>query len=211
MPRLRLPSVYPITDTRVSGLTHLEQVRRLIDGGATLIQLREKRASPREFYSEALGAIEYAHARGVTVIINDRADIALATGADGVHLGQDDMPPAAAREILGLDAIVGYSTHSVEQAVEAAGQFIDYIAIGPVFNTQTKENPDPNVGFEGLAAVQSAVPNLPIVAIGGIDRSNLRAVLTSGADSAAIIGGLFTHTSGISDAMQELLMAATDS
>src|SRR5438034_7503933 len=124
-----LPRIYPITDAHISGLSHAEQVERLIVGGAKLIQLREKNASPRQFYDEARQALIVARAKGVPLIINDRADIALALRADGVHLGQDDLPPLDARRLLGRDAIIGLSTHSVEQAILASAQPVDYLAI----------------------------------------------------------------------------------
>jgi thiamine-phosphate pyrophosphorylase len=204
-----IPSVYPITDTSISGLTHLEQVTRLIDGGATLIQLRGKRASPREFYEQAVECVAFARARRAKIIINDRADIALMSDADGVHLGQDDMPPEAVRRLLGDGKIVGYSTHSVEQAIEAAKLCVDYIAIGPVFQTHTKTDPDPVVGLEGIAAVRAAIGVVPLVAIGGIDLSNIAAVLNAGADSVAMIGAILTHPLGIEQAMREALIAAS--
>jgi thiamine-phosphate pyrophosphorylase len=185
-----LPKLYPITDRRLSGLSHTEQVARLIDGGATLIQLREKHLSPREFYVEAEEALRVARARGVKLIINDRADIALALGADGVHLGQDDMPPEAARALLGGGAVVGFSTHGVEQAIAAARLPVDYIAVGPIFKTASKENPDPVVGLEGLRRVREAVGRLPLVAIGGVTRENAPSVLDAGADSVAVISAL---------------------
>src|SRR6266545_3158981 len=120
MPRpFYLPFVYPITDTRLSGLSHAEQVRLLSLGGASLIQLREKQSSALEFYEHAKGAFAVAAQTGVHLIINDRVDIALAVGASGVHLGQDDMPPEAARRLLGPEPIIGYSTHNVEQALNA--------------------------------------------------------------------------------------------
>src|SRR5919198_2181410 len=134
-----LPKLYPITDRRLSGLSHAEQVARLCEGGARLVQLREKHLSPREFYSEAEAALKVARERGAKLIINDRADIALALGADGVHLGQDDMPPEAARALLGRGAIIGYSTHGAEQAAAAARRPVDYVAIGPAFATSSKE------------------------------------------------------------------------
>ena len=190
MAPLILPPVYPITDRMISGLSHVEQVRRLIDAGADFIQLREKHLSPREFFEQARKSVAYAHERGARIIINDRADIAAAAGADGVHLGQTDMPPIAARDFLGPDAIVGYSTHSVEQALEAVGFEVDYVAIGPAFATATKENPDPVVGVEGVAAVRARIGDLPLVAIGGIDISNLVEVLAAGASSAAVISAV---------------------
>ena len=187
---MKLPKLYPVTDRRLSGLSHAEQVARLIGGGATFIQLREKHLSPREFYQEAEEALRVARARGVKLIINDRADIALAIGADGVHLGQDDMPPEAARALLGEGAVIGFSTHSVEQAIAAARLPVDYIAIGPVFATTSKENPDPQVGLEGLRRVREAVPFLPLVAIGGVTRENAPSVFSAGADSVAVISAL---------------------
>src|SRR5437764_3617363 len=167
-----LPKLYPITDRRLSGLSHAEQVARLSDGGARVVQLREKNLSPREFYREAEEALRVARARGVRLVINDRADIALALGADGVHLGQDDMPPSAARSLLGDKAIIGFSTHSVTQAIEAARLLVDYVAIGPVFATSSKENTGPAVGLEGVARVREAVVQARLVAIGGIIDDN---------------------------------------
>jgi thiamine-phosphate pyrophosphorylase len=185
-----LPKLYAITDRRLSGLTHAEQVARLIEGGAAFIQLREKHLSPREFYGEAEEALRVARARGAKLIVNDRADIALALGADGVHLGQDDMPPEAARALLGGGAVIGFSTHSVEQAIAAARLPVDYVAVGPVFATTSKENPDPVVGLEGLRRVRESVGGVPVVAIGGVTRENAPAALASGADSVAVISAL---------------------
>ena len=113
---MRLPRVYALTDVQLSGLSHAEQVELLSLGGATLIQLREKQMPPREFYEQARMAVR----PGVQLIINDRVDVALAVGAQGVHLGQDDMPPEAARKLLGPNAVIGYSTHNIEQAIAAA-------------------------------------------------------------------------------------------
>src|SRR4030095_5288919 len=126
-----LPRIYPITDTTISGLSHSEQIERLAAGGATLIQLREKRASPREFYRMALDAMIIARKVGVQIIVNDRVDIAMAVNADGVHLGQDDLPPDRARVLMGENRIIGFSTHSLEQALAAESAPINYLAIGP--------------------------------------------------------------------------------
>lgn len=194
-----LPSIYPITDRRLSGLSHSEQVEQFIAGGATIIQLREKHSSPREFYEDAKKAIEIARAHDVKTIINDRVDIALALKACGAHLGQDDLPPEYARKVLGDQAIIGFSTHSVKQAIEAAKHPIDYIAIGPVYDTSTKDNPDETVGLEGLKAVREAIGDIPLVAIGGINSSNLKDVLSAGADSAAIISELFSGPQTINE------------
>lgn len=202
---LVLPKIYPITDVSLAGISHGEQVGRLIAGGATFIQLREKHASPRDFFEAAKPAIEIARKNNVMIIINDRVDIARALGADGVHLGQDDLPPNAAREVLGPDAIIGFSTHSVEQAIDAAGLRIDYIAIGPIFETKTKENPDPIVGLDGLAEVKKNIGNIPLVAIGGIDLDNVLDVLAAGADSIALVSAIIGDPALISAKTAHLL------
>jgi thiamine-phosphate pyrophosphorylase len=202
--RINLPKIYPITDRRLSGLSHAEQVRRLGAGGATLVQLREKHLSPREFYREAEDALRVARESGVRLIINDRADIALALGADGVHLGQDDLPPAAARELLGERAVIGFSTHNEEQAREAIELPVDYIAIGPVFQTSSKENPDPVVGLEGLRRVRQIVGQIPLVAIGGVSAENAREVLAAGADSLAVISLLLGEPEQIERRTREI-------
>lgn len=185
-----LPKVYPITDMLLSGLSHAEQVERLAAGGATLIQLREKRASPREFYLAALEAVSVARMLGVQIVINDRVDIAIAAGADGVHLGQDDLPPQRARRLLGEERIIGFSTHNLNQALDAAVAPVDYIAVGPVFQTSTKDNPDPAIGLEAIGEVKRHSAK-PLVAIGGITINQARSVLAAGADSVAIISDLF--------------------
>jgi thiamine-phosphate pyrophosphorylase len=197
---LSLPKLYALTDARLSGLTHAEQVARLCAGGATLVQLREKHASPLEFYRAAEAALGVARAHGARLVVNDRADIALALGADGVHLGQDDLDPAAARRLLGPQAIIGYSTHGVEQALAAAALPVSYVAIGPVFATATKENPDPVVGLAGVRRVRAALPHaLPLVAIGGITHENARAVLQAGADAVAVVGALLAAPGQIAE------------
>jgi thiamine-phosphate diphosphorylase len=200
-----LPKLYPITDARLSGLSHAEQVARLSAGGATLIQLREKHLMPRKFYAAAEAALQVARERGVRLIINDRVDIALALRADGVHLGQDDLELEAARRLLGEDAIIGCSTHNIEQAREAARLPVDYIAIGPIYATSTKENPDPVVGLDGLRRVREAVGDKLLVAIGGINAENARDVVEAGADSVAVISLLLSETSEIERRTRELL------
>src|SRR5258708_3069890 len=170
--------LYPITDVRISGLSHPEQVARLIAGGARLIQLREKNLFPREFYGEAKAAIAIARALGTRIIVNDRVDLAIALHADGVHLGQEDLPPEAARKLLGPDAIIGFSTHSFDQAQRASTMPIDYVAIGPIFATASKERPAPVVGLDGLRLVRRAVGTIPLVAIGGITLENAKQVIS---------------------------------
>jgi thiamine-phosphate pyrophosphorylase len=200
-----LPKLYPITDVHLSGLSHASQVERLIAGGARLIQLREKRASPREFYLDAEAALGIARARGARLIINDRVDLALALKADGVHLGQDDLSPEAARRLLGEDAIIGYSTHNLAQATQAAQLPIDYLAVGPVHATSSKENPDPVIGLDGLRRVRQAVGQLTLVAIGGITQENARETLAAGADSLAVISALLAVPEEIEERTGRLL------
>lgn len=203
--KFTLPKIYPITDREISGLTHLEQVCRLIDGGASVIQLRDKNASAGEFYEDVVESVEYARERGVSIIVNDRVDIALAAAADGVHLGQDDLPPAEARKLLGQDAVIGFSTHSVQQATAAMALPIDYLAIGPVFVTSTKSNPDPVVGLEGVRLVRAAIGSFPLIAIGGIDGDRARPVLDAGADSVAVISCLLSDPAAITIRLRSLL------
>jgi thiamine-phosphate pyrophosphorylase len=203
-----LPKIYPITDVSVSGgMSHAEQFKKLAAGGAAMIQLREKKASPREFYEAAGEVLTLAGKSGVKVIINDRADIAFALKADGVHLGQDDLPPAAARRLLGDNAIIGFSTHSAAQAIEAVKLPVDYIAVGPIFATATKQNPDPAIGIEGLKRVRETIGNFPLVAIGGITLENVGQVFAAGADSAAVIGDILSAPDGIAERMKRFLAA----
>ena len=202
------PRIYAITDTRISGISHEEQVARLIEGGIKFIQLRDKHASARSFYESAKAAMSIARPHNVTIVINDRVDIALAVGADGVHLGQDDLSPEYARMILGSQGIVGYSTHSLEQAKETLRMPIDYIAIGPVFSTSTKEDPDPVVGPKMIASVKGEIGTLPLVAIGGIAADNIGSVFEAGADAAALITGLISRADQISEAAERLILQA---
>ena len=183
--------LYTITDQHLSGLSHTEQVDLLIDSGAMLIQLREKTDSPLRFFKQAESAVRVARDRGAKIIINDRVDIALALKADGVHLGQEDLGPAAARRILGANAIIGFSTHSLEQARLAAQLPVDYVAIGPIFSTSTKPSTNRPVGLDGLARLREALGGVPLVAIGGITSENIAAVIKAGADVVAVIGDIW--------------------
>lgn len=203
--RFKLPKIYPITDERIAGIPMDEQVAHLIEGGAAFIQLREKYATSRDFYAAASKSIAIARARGARIIINDRVDIALALKADGVHLGQDDLPCEHARSILGNDAIIGISTHSPDQAKAALALPVDYIAVGPIFSTFTKTNPDAIVGLEGLSRTKSIVGDFPLVAVGGISSSNVQSVLDAGADSAATISGLLSDSLAISEKLRLIL------
>jgi thiamine-phosphate pyrophosphorylase len=206
MKNFELPKIYPITDTRLSGLSHAEQVERLIAGGATFIQLREKHRAPKDFYAEAVEAVEVVRKHPeVKILINDRVDIVLAAKADGVHLGQTDLPPVAARQILGENAIIGYSTHSVEQAVEASQLPLDYIAVGSIFQTTTKEKPEAILGLENLRQIRAALKGFPLVAIGGITAENARSVIEAGANSIALISALLKDRNIISETTRDFV------
>lgn len=186
-------------------MSHAEQVMKLIEGGASFIQLREKTLSALQFYEEAKEALAVARQHGAKIIINDRVDLALVLGADGVHLGQDDLPPEDARRILGPQAIIGFSTHSLEQAKDALKQPIDYLAIGPIFATETKTDTAPVVGLHGLSEVKAIAEKTPVVAIGGITEARISKVLDAGADTVAVISAILQNTAAIMSTTQRLL------
>lgn len=207
--RLDLPKIYPITDAQLSGLSHAEQVARLIEGGASLIQLRDKISPPGEFYREAAAALKVAHDHGARLIINDRVDIALALEADGVHLGQTDVPVVAARHLLGKKAIIGFSTHNAEQAKLAMALPVDYLAFGPIFSTSSKTNPDPITGVAAMKEIVAIKGSLPLAAIGGIKGENVLEVLKAGADAVAVIAELLADPGEISENTRKILALAS--
>lgn len=206
--RLTLPKIYPITDRQLSGLSHAEQVQRLINGGATFVQLREKHLPPIDFLRDAEAASKVAGNNRVTLIINDRVDIAMAISARGVHLGQDDMPVEAARRLVQDDTLIGFSTHTQQQMETAVRLPVDYVAFGPVFTTSTKQDHDPPVGLEQLRAVRNIAADLPLVAIGGITAANVQAVLQAGADSVGVIASVVGEQSKIEHNMRRMLELA---
>ena len=191
--------IYPLTDRHLSKLSHAEQVSHLASQGARLVQLREKLLSPAVFYSEAAAALQVARDLGVKVIINDRVDIALALKADGVHLGQDDLPPEAARRILGETAIIGFSTHNAEQARQAMSMPVDYIAVGPIFATSSKANAETPLGLLELRHIRQVIGEMPLVAIGGITSDNSPAVIDAGADAVALISDIWKSQTRLTD------------
>ena len=185
-----LPRLYAIIDpAQGTGRSPVEIAADLLTAGIRLIQLRDKLASSGELYESARRVAACVREAGGTFIINDRADIALAVDADGVHTGQDDLPVESARTLVGPGKLIGYSTHVLEQVREADASTADYIAFGPIFPTASKENPDAEVGLEGLGEARR-VTRKPLVAIGGITLENARAVIAAGADSVAVIRGL---------------------
>jgi thiamine-phosphate pyrophosphorylase len=187
-----LPRIYPIVDAANFSTSRdvLEFARQLTVGGATLIQYRNKKGSARHMLSDARN-LRLASTENVRWIMNDRPDLCLAAGFDGVHLGQDDLSPESARNVVKEGKWVGISSHSVEQAIAADATTADYIAIGPIFSTRSKDRPDPVLGLEGLKKVRSATRK-PLVAIGGITLANCRSVIDVGADSVAVISALLS-------------------
>ncbi|MBI5676392.1 MAG: thiamine phosphate synthase [Nitrospirae bacterium] len=182
--------MYLITDTASSGLTHIEAVRMAISAGIKIIQLREKLLSKKDIYKEALAIRTLTLRYNVTFIVNDHIDIALAVDADGVHLGQDDMPVKEARKIIGRRKIIGVSTHSLKQALDAEASGADYIGFGPIFKTATKDVGKPK-GIASLKKISEQI-KIPIAAIGGISHDNARKVLNNGADAIAVASGILS-------------------
>ena len=187
---VQLPKLYAITDPQLSNFTHVEIVELLLATGVRFIQLRDKEASSKELLDQARACLELTRAAGAELLINDRIDVALTANADGVHLGQGDLNVEEAREILGDEAIIGVSTHSLEQFKAALKTSVNYVAVGPVYATTTKENPDPVVGLE-LVKAAKALADRPLVAIGGITIERAKEVIAAGADSVAVISALY--------------------
>ena len=200
-----VPTVYPISDRKLSGLSHADQVALLIEGGATLIQLRDKESSPQVFFKEAEAALRIARDHNVKIIINDRVDIAMALNADGVHLGQTDLPPDAARLLLAPGSIVGVSTHNLAQVQVALTSPVDYVALGPIFRTGTKSDHELPVGLNQLTEAKRILGKIPLVAIGGISGDKVREVLNAGADSVALISALYSDPAQISENTRKML------
>ena len=184
------PAFYPILDANFFPTTAalLEAARELVTGGASLLQYRDKTSSARDILERARELRRSLPAH-VQLIMNDRADLCLAAEFDGVHVGQDDLSPDAARTIIGPDRWLGVSTHNAGQLAMAVQTSADYLAIGPIFATASKKNPDPVVGLEGLRSVRR-LTHKKLVAIGGITRQNCRSVIQAGADSVAVISDL---------------------
>lgn len=185
-------SIYLVTDDGcLQGRALLDCVREALEGGVTLVQYRAKTASSAEMYAEALQLKALCDSFKVPLIINDRLDIAMAVGAAGVHLGQDDLPCAAARKLLGEDYIIGVSAHNPAEAKAALQSGADYLGCGAVFGTATKTDVK-KLGTDGLAAICKA-KGLPVVGIGGVTADNYREVRAAGADGAAIVSGILAQ------------------
>lgn len=182
--------LYLILDPAVAGSRSLPDfVGMALAAKVRTFQLRMKTPETRAFYEMAAALCPLVQGGGGTFIVNDRCDVALAVGADGVHLGQEDLPLADARPMLGREKRIGVSTHNLAQALEAEAGGADYIGFGPIFPTTTKENPDPVVGVAGLREVRARV-RIPIVAIGGITARNAAEVMAAGADAVAVVSAI---------------------
>lgn len=185
-------SIYLVTDDGcLQGRALIDCVREALEGGVTLVQYRAKTASSAEMYAEALQLKALCDSFNVPLIINDRLDIAMAVGAAGVHLGQDDLPCAAARKLLGEDYLIGVSAHNPAEAKAALQSGADYLGCGAVFGTATKADVK-KLGTDGLAAICKA-KGLPVVGIGGVTADNYREVRAAGADGAAIVSGILAQ------------------
>ena len=187
--------LYALVDPERAGGRDLAELAWLLArGGATLVQLRDKLGSTQAMVETARAIRSRLAPLGVPLLINDRADVAFAAGADGVHLGQDDMAVADARRLLGPHAVIGLSIKTLEQAAHAPVEHLDYVCIGGVFATSSKDNPDPPIGLPGLQSIFASMrgrdPDLPIGAIAGIDATNAEAVIAAGADGIAVISAL---------------------
>jgi len=181
--------LYVITDAGLArGRSHQEVIEAAILGGATIVQYRAKDVSTRQMVTEAQVLRELTRHAGVPFIVNDRVDVALAVDADGVHIGQDDMPVALARKLIG-DRLLGVSAHSLSEAVQAVQDGADYLGVGPVFATPTKPDAAPPIGIDGLTTIRRQI-SIPIVAIGGINQTNAAEVIRTGVNGIAVVSAV---------------------
>jgi thiamine-phosphate pyrophosphorylase len=203
---MAIPAFYPILDTEAAARRNVDVVAaaaQMLEGGAQILQFRHKGFWSRGVFESFQRVAELCRNTGVLFVVNDRADLAKLASA-GLHLGQDDLPPSAARLIVGTATVIGFSTHNEEQLRAAAQEPADYVALGPIFGTASKANPDLTVGLEGLRKLRPLTTR-PLVAIGGITRQNARAVIEAGADSVAVIGDLFPEDGNIAGRVKEWL------
>lgn len=190
-----LLSLYLVTDLSPTGdRSALATVRAALDGGVSIVQLREKRAQLRQTLEEGRKLRALCREYGVPFLVNDRADLALLLKADGVHVGQDDLPGLAARELLGPNAIIGVSAGTMEEAEWAVAQSADYLGVGPVYATMTKGDAGEPIGTTLISQIKARWPHLPLVGIGGIQSSNAAAVVHAGADGVAVVSAITKHS-----------------
>ena len=186
MKRLVLPRLYVILDAALLTVPETERAQELVAAGVRLFQYRNKGASARELFESSKKLVSLLSSQRVSLVVNDRPDVAALAGANGVHVGQQDLGVEEARRVVGAEKLVGVSTHNLEQFERAAASSADYIAVGPIFATGTKSNPDPVVGTEFVRRVRP-LTDKPIVAIGGITLQSTPEIIESGADSVAVI------------------------
>ncbi len=202
---MKLPRVYPILDTdslEQRGIAPGAAATALLEAGAGILQFRHKAHWSRDVFDAAGQVARLCREAGVLFIVNDRADFALLLEA-GLHVGQDDLPPRDARRLMGPDAIIGFSSHNPPQLCAAGGEPVDYVALGPVFGTASKRNPDPVVGVEEVRRCRALIEK-PLVAIGGITLENALDVLAAGADSLAVIAGLLPQDASAQSIRQRM-------
>ena len=203
-------SLYLVTDRGLSrGRSILEIVSAAVHGGTTVVQLREKDCSTRDFIEQALAIKEFLKGHGVPLIINDRVDVAQAVKADGVHLGQTDMPLEMAKKILGGSMIIGISAESLQDAIEAEQGGADYLGVSPIYATPTKTDTSPPLGLEGLREIRKVV-RLPLVGIGGLNRDNAAEVIRNGADGVAVVSAIVAadDPQAAADALKQIIIKA---
>jgi thiamine-phosphate diphosphorylase len=201
-----LRGLYVITDPHLGG-GHLMGARAALQGGARIIQLRDKEATTRQLVEYAQSLRTLTREYGALLIINDRLDVALAVEADGVHLGQDDLPVALARRIAGERLIIGVSAETVEEALRAEADGADYLGVGPMFATDTKPDAGVPVGPERLRAIKERV-SIPVFGIGGITLQNAPQVLMAGADGICVISAIFTAPEPVQATRQLVALCA---
>ncbi len=206
-----LPRFYPILDPEIAarhGVDPIAGAEQILEGGAKILQFRHKGFFSREVFAQLERVAELCRNAGVLFVVNDRADLAAITGA-ALHLGQDDLTPSAARKVVGPTTLIGFSTHNERQLRAAAAEPANYLALGPIFGTASKQNPDPIVGIDELRRLRP-LTDRPLVAIGGITRANAQSVLAAGADSVAIIGDLFAEDGNVRARTQEWVSLTRD-
>jgi len=206
-----LPKFYPILDTEITvryGLDPVSAAEQILEGGAQILQFRHKAFLSRAVFEQLERIAGLCREAQALFVVNDRADLAAITGA-ALHLGQDDLPPSAARMVVGPETLIGFSTHSERQLRAAAAEPANYLALGPIFSTSSKIDPDSIVGIDELRRLRP-LTDRPLVAIGGITRVNARTVLNAGADSVAVIGDLFAEPCNLRTCTQEWVSLTRD-